>query len=437
MPRHPRWTATIGAALTLLAATGCAPVTVVGCGSPAEESTAPVPSTGPTYAGPPPGAPQSAHPPTRLLGEVQLAESAGEEYAQAVAVRPGGGAYVAMTDARAERSRLLTVAAAGDEYEITGWVDLPSGDVNDLLPLPQDRLVMIGRLTGGEPGYGFSVVDPATGNHEDAVVLPASPDAAAIGEAVLSPDGRTLYLHLHTFVGEEDGTFDLVAVDIATGAVVARRDLVEDLTDFTDFLPGAEVAAVLPRADGGVRLAVNARESFSCWDRSTAALLAYDAALEPDGGPVLLSAAREGFAVSGTSTGIDGTAFALLESGNAGRDARVVAVPDGGTPTPVARFGQEDDLWAGGLVVDPAQAWAVIPSLQGIRTVGLADDDADGATLTLDCLEGFDGDPESWHSDASPGVHWVVPNGDASTVLIVGECDTDGLPPQMLWIAGA
>ena len=425
MPRRTRWTATIGAALTLLAAAGCtpAPTVVVGCASPAGESRRTAPDD---------GAPE----PT-LLGELQLTES-GEEYPQALAVRPSGGAYVVMTDVLADRSRLLTIAAAGGAYEVAREMDLPSGDVADLLLLPDDRILIVGALKGDDPGYGFSVVDAATGSHEDRLLIPAtSQDSVLVGDAVRSPDGRTLYVYLETYsdgegVEEESRTHDLVAVDLDTGEILSRRDVRGDLEELTGFLAGTWTVALLPRAAGGASLAVNAAESPSAWDRTVPALLPYDVALEPEGDPVVLAPAEDGLALSATTAGSHGTTFLLLESNDAGSDTRVIALPEGGSPTLAARFCAEDDSWVGSLAVVPSQAWVVVPTLRGVRSLGLAGGTEDGPSLTFDCLEEFDGG--SWHSDASPGVHWMVSSEDTSTLLAVGECDTGGLPPPTLWI---
>ena len=71
------------------------------------------------------------------------------------------------------------------------------------------------------------------------------------------------------------------------------------------------------------------------------------------------------------------------------------------------------------LVVDTAQGWALVPTLYGARTVGLAT----GGSTPVDV-------------GCAPGVDQLLPGLGGVSALMVGRCGPRGADVPTLWVAG-
>jgi hypothetical protein len=422
-----RWPAAV-ALVGCLVLTGCPAPTDP---APENRSTAP-PSTAdalpglptgastglPAYAGPPAGAPPSAGPLLTLRAAVDLTSATPRVFARAQAAvgAPDGGAYVVLTPADADLpQQLATVGGPDDGYAITGTVPMPRvADVWGVHVLGDGAVVVVGDLAE-VAGYGAVVLDPASGTARTVPVVPAS-------DGTMSADGRTALLGtlLYVFVTVETGAGPLerlAVADLATGRVLAVRDVVAEVAMASQLPISRQMGGLVPRPGGGVTLAFDASPTPVAQDRIPT-LLTYDAGLVPVGGPVRATDLAEGGEIQAVSGAPDGTVFLAVEV----RDSTwVLAVPDLGGAGPVLAQ-LEDRLYDYALVVEPAQVWGLVPAQEGARAVDLTTGEVQGP-LRLGCGPHLD-------------VRHAVPGGDGVGAVLMGECDTPREDTQMIWLVG-
>ena len=422
-----RWLATVvlGGCLVL---TGCPAPTDP---SPEETSTAPqstadagpaLPtgaSTGlPAYDGPPDDAPPSAGPSLTLRAAVDLTAATPPVFARAQAAvgAPDGGAYVVLTPSNPELpQRLVTVGGADQGYAITGAVPMPRvADVWGMHVLEDGDVVVVGDLADVS-GYGASVVDPVSGTARTVVVVPAS-------DGTMSADGRSALLgsRLYLFVTVETGAGQLerlAVADLTSGRVLAVRDLAAEVSTASRFPISRQMGGLVARPDGGVTLAFDASPTDVPQARIPT-LLRFDARLEPVGEPVRATDLAEGGEIQAVTGSADGTVFLLVEVVDA---TWALAIPEGGGAGPVLAQ-LTDRIYDYGLTVEPAQVWGVLPSPVGAQTVDLTTGEVRGP-LELACGPNLD-------------VQQVLPGGDGTGAVLMGECDDPRDDTQMLWLIG-
>jgi hypothetical protein len=373
----------------------------------------------PAYTGPPADAPPSAGPLTSLRAAVELTPATPTVFAvpAAAAATPDGRVLVALRPVDSSPPRLATVSPEG---VVTGAVDLPPfPDVADLHVLPDGRVVVVGALGpvgDAAGGYGLAVVDPATGQARTTVAVPFDHTVVIpYGRSAVSADGRRAYLFVTSIGRRQQFPEQLVAVDLASGQVVARRAVTDDIAAVSVFPAKFEAAALVPRPGGGVSLLLDASPVAARLERIPT-LLPFGADLEPDGEPVRLTDLAEGAETQAVTTGADGTVFVVVEV----RDGDwVLAVPDGGGAGPVlAEFPDPAHDYA--LEVEPAQEWALLPALGGVRAVDLRTGEQP-APLDLGCAGGLH-------------VRGIV--AGATGAVAFGECGAVAQRTAMLWLVG-
>jgi hypothetical protein len=378
-------------------------------------------STGlPAYDGPPAGGPPSAGPLTTVRAAVSLTPATPGVFARAISAvaAPGGGAYVVLDPADANLAqRLVTVGGPESGWSITGSVPISHvEDVWGMHVLADGGVVVTGQLRDGDrSGYGFQVVDPATGAVRTTIVLGVEEGTvSASGLSALAPGSPSLFLFLASEVG--DGTRErLAAVDVGTGRLLAARDVREEVAAVSRYPVGRQLAGLVARPAGGVTLVFDASPTEVAEDRIPT-LLSYDGDLEPDGGAVRVTNLSEGAETQAVAPAADGTVFLLVEVPEA---AWVLAVPDGGGAGPVlAQFG--DRIYDYALVVEPAQVWSLLPAPEGALALDLTTGGLRGP-LRFGCVPKLD-------------VREIVPAADGAIAL--GECDSPREDTQMLWFLG-
>jgi hypothetical protein len=245
-----------------------------------------------------------------------------------------------------------------------------------------------------------------------AVVLPAQHDVrTSTGRSALSRESRRLYLVVS--VGTGDGVRErLMAVDVATGRVLAERDLSDDVAATSTYPVGDELAGLLPRPSGGVTLVFDASPTDVREDR-VPTLLRYEGDLEREGPAVRATALSEGADTQSAAATPDGTVFLLAAVADG---SWLLAVPDGGGAGPLLAQ-VEDRVHGYALAVEPAQVWAVLPSPVGARAVDLT---------TGDTLR-----PLGFACYRRLGVRNLYPA--ATGALAIGECDSPREDTQFLW----
>lgn len=422
-----RWRAALalGGCLVL---TGCPGATDP---APEDRSTAPLTtadalpalptgaSTGlPGYDGPPGDAPPSAGPSLTLRAAVDLTPATPRVFARAQEAvgAPDGGAYVVLTPADVDLpQRLVTVGGPDEGYAITGSVPMPRvADVWGMHVLADGDVVVVGDLADVS-GYGASIVDPASGAARTIAVVPTS-------DGTMSVDGRSALLgtRLYLFVTVETGAGlleRLAVADLGSDRVLAVRDLAAEVADASRFPISRQMGGLVARPGGGVTLAFDASPTEVAQARIPT-LLSYDARLEPVGEPVRAADLAEGGEIQAVSGAADGTVFLLVEVVDA---TWVLAVPDGGGAGPVLAQ-LSDRIYDYGLTVEPAQVWGVLPSPEGVRAVDLTTGEVEGP-LRFDCGPNLD-------------VRHVLPGGDGTGAVLMGECDSPREDTQMIWIIG-
>jgi hypothetical protein len=409
----------------LLLLTGCpasAPSADLGptTSSPSQLPGRPTAPAPPVYEGPPPDAPPSAGPLTAVRAAVDLTPAIPGYFsrAEAAVASPDGGAYVAVSPEQAgPRQQLVTVAGPAGGYAITRVVPIPEiADVSALHLLPDGTLAVTGRLqAAGTPGggFGFHVVDPATGAARTTSFPYGKGAVSSFGRSALAPDGRTLYLFLSVFTQPETRE-RLVAVDPLSGVVLAEQDLDDDVAAVSGTPAGSEVSGLVSRPGGGVTLAFDAVPERARSDRIPT-LLTFDAQLAPVGDPVGVTTLSEGGETQAVAAGTDGTVFLVVE---VTEGAWILAVPDAGGAGPVL-VQLADHLYDYSLAVEPAQVWALLPAYEGARAVDLTTEEIRGP-VDVGC----------------PGqdVRSMVPAVDGA--LLIGECNSPRTRTQMLWFLG-
>ena len=374
----------------------------------------------PAYTGPPAGGPPSAGPIRTVAAAVDLTPAAPGILSRArlAVAAPDGGAYVVLgPDGTGTPQRLGTVRLAAGDYRVTRSVPVPLLEVWGLHLLADGRVALTGPLdpTGDAPtGYGFAVVDPATGTARTTpIVAFGPPPALATGRSALSRDGRTLFLFLSVEAGAGPRE-RLVAADALTGVVLSDRDLSNDVAGASREVAGHDVAGLVPRPGGGVTLVLDATPDATRPERIPT-LLTYDAKLRPAGDPVRVTSAAEAAQTQAVAGGVDGTVFLVVR---VAAGAWILAVPDGGGAGPVlVQLG--DSAYAYSLVVEPAQVWGLLPAQTGARAVQLTRGTVT-APIDLGC-PGLD-------------LRAMFPGSGGVGALLVGECNTPRTRTQMLWI---
>ncbi|MDQ1660478.1 MAG: hypothetical protein QOJ68_458 [Blastococcus sp.] len=339
--------------------------------------------------------------------------------AEAVVAAPRGGAYVSMAaDDGSGIRRLATVGQSATGLGVTRSVPMPGLEsVSGLFP-SGNRVLATGRISGATPGgigYGFELIDPASGKTRVTVVVPfPTGTTSSIGRSTLSPDGRTLY----QFVSVGRGSVadeHLLAVDVATGAIRVDRGLGADLDPISDGPVGHDAVGLVARPGGGVTLVFDATPDRFRPERIPT-LLTYDAGLGPVGAAVPATSATDGAQTDAIAAASDGTVFLSirLDSG-----AGIIAVPDRGGAGPVL-IQLRDPHRDYALVVEPAQVWGLVPAQEGARAIDLTTGQV-RAPIDLGC----------------PGqdVRAMVPGGDGG-VLLIGVCNSPRTRTQMLWVVG-
>jgi hypothetical protein len=422
-----RWLAALalGSCLVL---TGCPSPTDP---SPEESSTAPqstadalpgLPtgaSTGlPGYEGPPEDAPPSAGPLLTLRAAVDLTAATPRVFARAQEAvgAPDGGAYVVLTPADTDLpQRLVTIGGPDQGYAITGSVPMPRvADVWGMHVLVDGDVVVVGDLAD-ESSYGASIVDPASGSARTVALVPAS-------DGTMSADGRSVLSgsRLYAFVSVETGAGQLerlVTADLGSDRVLAVRDVAAEVAEASRFPISRQLGGLVVRPGGGVTVAFDASPTDIAQERIPT-LLTYDARLEPVGEPVRATNLAEGGEIQAVTGGADGTVFLLVEVLDA---TWVLAVPDGGGAGPVLAS-LTDRIYDYALTVEPAQVWGVLPSPEGTRAVDLTTGEVQGP-LRFGCGPNLD-------------VRHVLPGGDGTGAVLLGECDSPREDTQMLWLIG-
>jgi hypothetical protein len=312
---------------------------------------------------------------------------------------------------------LATVGPAADGYAVTGSV--PLRDVvrtAGLHVLDDGTVALTGDLfsQSGDVGFGLALVDPVEGVLRTTVVHPLRQQGVSLaGGSALSPDGRTMYLFSSTVIDRalEDR---LVAVDVATGEVVAERDPADDVAAVSVLPVGRDIRGLVPRPGGGVTLVLDAAPESKNLQRIPT-LLAYDEALEPVGEGVRVTSLEERAETQAVAAGDEGTVFLLVEVGD---DVWITAVPDGGGAGPLlvalTSWFFDNALW-----VEPAQVWGLLPSYEGAVAVDLTSGEL-GEPVDLGCL------PDRQ-------VRAMFPRADGAGALLLGECDPE---TQMIWFVG-
>jgi hypothetical protein len=235
----------------------------------------------------------------------------------------------------------------------------------------------------------------------------------ASGSSVLSPDGQTITLFLSSFVDGRQLDL-LMSAGASDGRILGGRDLSEEVREVSESGVGPWSTWLFAGPDGGLSLVFDAYPP-GVGIVGVPTLLRYDRALEPVGGPVALTGSADAARVRAAAAAPDGTVF-----------VRAV-VPDGSTLIELSPAGTsstrrlelpepaDDDA----LVVDPAQGWALVPAVEGARTVDLAT--GGSASVDVGC---------------APGVDQLLPGLGGVSALMVGRCGPRGATVPTLWITG-
>jgi hypothetical protein len=270
-------------------------------------------------------------------------------------------------------------------------------------------VLVAGELDGG---YGYRRVAPATGEVRTSVVVPAAEAGAPVeGRTAHSPGSPTLYLAVST--ESDDRVHDrLLAVDVASGRVLADRDLADDVAAVSRHPAGRQLAGLVPRPGGGVTLVFDASPTEVAENRIPT-LLRFDAELHPVGAAVRATDLAEGAETRSVDGAADGTVFLLVAVRDGGW---ILAVPDGGGAGPLLAS-VADRIYNYALTVEPAQVWALLPDPAGARAIDLTTGDMP-APVRLGCEPRLD--VRNLYS---------APGG----ALVIGECDTPREDTQLLW----
>ena len=266
----------------------------------------------------------------------------------------------------------------------------------DVHGLPGGGVAVAGNF---EAGVGFAVVNPRTGTQRDVIVRPPVFRRIAGGSAA-SPDGRTVYLLLGS---------ELLAVDVASGAVRADRDLGDDVGAVSgNGLPS--YGAWLVPVPAGVGLVFDAWPDESPDDAPAVLAFGPDLAPVPSAG-VLTDLSGS---VDAVATAADGGLFLTVSRPDG---ARLLTVPSGDAEASVAvRLAWPAMAYA--LAVDPWQGWVMTPAPGGVQAVNLVT--GGSRRVELGCGK---------HSTVSA----LSPGHRPTTVLVAGRCEAPAAGRPMLW----
>jgi hypothetical protein len=333
-------------------------------------------------------------PVTVLRAAVDLSAGArgGRTVPVAAVERADGGVHV-LLDRSPAAPALVSVSRASTGLAVTGTALLPRlAPTGDLHLLPDGRVLVPGRFPAG---WGLAVVDPASGAVTGGAVLSAvwTPD----GRSVLSRDGRTVHLLLTGF-----RVARLAAVDAGTGRVLAERDLTAELW------PRTGPVHLLPRPHGGVTVVVDAGPQ-GC---TAPTVRSYDDALDATSPPLALAAPGDRARTRAAATTPDGAVFV---SADVPGGSWVLAVP-AGHPRPSLVLTRAGRAPADALVVNPWQAWVLLPAGRGAEAVNLATGGVTG--IDVGCR-------------TAGNLRGVA--GLAQDVLLLGNCRLPADVP-MLWV---
>ena len=205
----------------------------------------------------------------------------------------------------------------------------------------------------------------------------------------------------------------LLAVDVATGRVLAERDLADDVAAELHLPRRRPGRRAPPAPGGGATLVFDASPTEVPEDRIPT-LLRYDAELQPVRG---LDAGDRPVRGCGDPVGGRDRRRARCSCWPPVEDGSwLLAVPDGGGAGPL--LAQLDDrVYGYALTVEPAQVWAVLPSPVGVRAVDLTTGEALGP-LGFECYRRLD-------------VRALYPAEDGA--IAIGECDSPRADTQLLW----
>ena len=370
---------------------------------------------------PPDGAaPTGAHPWSTLRGAVDLSAVAPDVplvVGSAVGT-PDGGAFVVLTGRGREPDRYLATVGpvAGGGLGVVRAVQLPPmAQIWGTHLLGDGTVLLAGALPRPE-GYGFAVVDPVTGAARSTAMVPYEQGTVlAFGRSALATDGLSLTLFVSTEVGSR--TSDLLyTADVATGDMLAGRDLFEEVRPVSLRPVGVYSAGMVARPDGGVRLVFDAFPVDSV-DVAVPTLLTYDAQLQPVGLPAPLTDPEDWTHAEAITADADGDLFVVVEELDGGW---ILTVPDGGPARRLVRLGGH--AYDYGLVVDPERRWALLPAAEGARAIELAT----GTTAVVDV-----------GCQSAQDVAELLP-APLGQVLLLGQCDVQLTRDRpMLWIVGS
>ena len=388
---------------------------LAGCSSPGREAL--LPSTGRPEASaggappaPVPAATDGGHPTTGPSVTVDLADGGGpSEAGLDVVGTPDGGAVALLGEAPPGTVvRLVRLSAGG---EVSATLPVPGFALAWNLHLLADgRALVTGRLLD-EDAVGYAVVDLPTGASPPVAAVPL--DRATldvVGDSAVSADGRTVWLYSGMLV---DGAYAylLTGHDVATGELVASRDLFGELRAVHAAAQRLDVVGLTGTAAGTVILAVNAFRPRHApfWSPM---LLVYDTALDPLPGLVELSGAGARVTATALAAAADGTAFVLLRGWPV---STLMALPPGArAPEPrldVTSYGGVDALG-----LDPGGR-VLLPGTLGVRSI----DTATGATAEFDL-----GCP------SAVTVQALASRPDAGA-WVLGGCFAEGDLPSVVW----
>jgi hypothetical protein len=389
-----------------------------GCTSHDDDGVRAAPSARTTATTAPPAAdPPSPPPPTALHGSVDLSTAVpGVPVAgTAVVATADGSAYVLLNSTELRRpAYLATVGREGGALAVTGTATIPRlRPVWGMHALADGTVLVTGQFTGRQPGYGYLAVDPGSGRTRSAVVIPFEEGTdLAQGASAVSADGSTVHLLLSSFVDGRQLNL-LVAADVATGDVLAGRDLFLEVREVSRAGIGPYTAWLFARSGGGVSVVFDAYPA-DAGIHGVPTVLRYDATLEPDGPAVAMAGHDDRAQLQAAAVASDGTVWVSAETPDA---TWLLSAPaDGSAQARLPLAGQD---YADGLAIAPTSDWAVALTEDGARAVDLAT----GGTAALDvgCAE-------------PPDVTAVASGLGDVGVLVVGRCEARPPSAPMLWM---
>lgn len=338
-----------------------------------------------------------AVPPAALSGVVDLSVAVGGVAGSATAAvaQPDGGAdVVVVPDDTALPVQVVALDAGLAPIGAVAVRQLHR--LWDVHGLPGGGVLIAGSF---DAGLGFAVVDPRAGTQRDVVVRPPVFRRIA-GGSLPSPDGRTVYL----LMGDE-----LLAVDVASGAVRADRNLGDDVGAVSgNDLPS--YGSWLVPAPAGVGLVFDAWPDESPDD--TPAVLTFGPDLVPVPSAGVLTDLSG--SVDAVATAADGALFVTVSRPDG---ARLLTVPSGdGEASAAVRLAWPAMAYA--LAVDPWQGWVMTPAPGGVQAVNLVT----GGSRRVDLGCAVNGT-----------VRALSPGRRTTTVLVAGRCDAPAAGTPMLW----